>query len=554
MCGSQGSRRGTRNSMTARLALETLLQQLSDDALTDAQFDALAQMLERDETARREYLLWRDQEAQLYWDYSGVTTVAAGEDLPAPIDSGSGAAGRRPDWAGAPAVVRALVDHVRRSPASLSLSVAVATLAALLLIMAMVPVATEWNRPAADPQELPRREVYVARFVRSVDARWTTAEAFAALVRARRNGAAGSDASRLTGEHRGDAGPALLRQGTRLRAGQTLYLAAGVAEIAFAEGASVILEAPAMFVVQQRDRGKLVVGRLVATCSTLRSQGFEIITPLGKLVDLGTEFAVAVRPDGHTQVAVLEGLVAFHAQRASAPQSTSLIHAGETVSWKPNGAREASPAIAATPPTAFVRRQGGRWTGLKNIVADYRQDFKFGVQGSPTLSGRWRYLWNQHGPIGSAKHYADLVWNEKGVYASDAIEYPAPPPARFARLGRKTGHPGLGAQQPGSGGIDRFVIAAYTVESSGRYSLVNASVRREPKESNQHRALRALVFVDYQAPVFDATIPPATKRSLDDLRRGWAGRRCRQRYVLHQLQYHPQRFHSLSEPYDSKWF
>lgn len=97
-------------------------------------------------------------------------------------------------------------------------------------------------------------------------------------------------------------------EGDSLQAGGMLALQGGLAEIVFASGATVILEAPAIFEVIDGGTGKLGRGRLMATLE--RPTGpFAIHTPTAVVTDLGTQFGVEVDDRGKTDVRVFQGLV-----------------------------------------------------------------------------------------------------------------------------------------------------------------------------------------------------------------------------------------------------
>ncbi len=87
-----------------------------------------------------------------------------------------------------------------------------------------------------------------------------------------------------------------------------LRLAAGLVEIKFARGATVIVEGPADFEVLGPQHAFLHRGRVVTRIAQ-GTKGFVLESPRGRLVDQGTEFGVSVGPSGDTEVHVLEGKV-----------------------------------------------------------------------------------------------------------------------------------------------------------------------------------------------------------------------------------------------------
>jgi hypothetical protein len=116
-----------------------------------------------------------------------------------------------------------------------------------------------------------------------------------------------------------------------LQPGREYALVGGTIEVAFRSGALVLLEAPAAFEVSDPLRMTLKYGRGSVQVDE-RSKGFTIDTPLAKVVDRGTRFALDVGEGGETEVHVIEGaadLGALHLTRGEArrvgPQGTSEI-------------------------------------------------------------------------------------------------------------------------------------------------------------------------------------------------------------------------------------
>jgi hypothetical protein len=103
-----------------------------------------------------------------------------------------------------------------------------------------------------------------------------------------------------------------LRSGTRVR------LARGLAEVCFQCGARVVLEGPASLELLSGRSARLIQGKLTAHVLTPRA-GFEIVSPQGKVIDLGTEFGISVSDNGATEVYVFEGKVEALATKSKAP-------------------------------------------------------------------------------------------------------------------------------------------------------------------------------------------------------------------------------------------
>jgi hypothetical protein len=96
--------------------------------------------------------------------------------------------------------------------------------------------------------------------------------------------------------------------------GREYALVAGRAEIVFDSGAIVLLDAPAAFELRDRLRMTLKYGRGSVQVDE-RSKGFTVDTPLTRVVDRGTRFALDVGESGDTEVHVIEGAADLGATR-----------------------------------------------------------------------------------------------------------------------------------------------------------------------------------------------------------------------------------------------
>jgi len=114
----------------------------------------------------------------------------------------------------------------------------------------------------------------------------------------------------LTGEFEAAwaAGTLAPHRGAFLRAGRNLDLESGFAEVTFANGSRVLLEGPARFETTDADTARLRRGKLVASVGP-EAEGFTVLTPQLSIMDLGTEFAVAVDEHGVNEVHVFQGRV-----------------------------------------------------------------------------------------------------------------------------------------------------------------------------------------------------------------------------------------------------
>ena len=141
-----------------------------------------------------------------------------------------------------------------------------------------------------------------------------------------------------------------------MRAGSVLRVERGLAEIHFRSGARVVLEGPASLELLSANGARLLRGKLSAKVPE-PAVGFEILSPQGKVVDLGTEFGISVGDDGATDVSVFAGKVKASAGGEPvsliANQSARLDGTGVTV--QPGGADAFVRAIV--PPPVIVPRE-----------------------------------------------------------------------------------------------------------------------------------------------------------------------------------------------------
>ncbi len=140
-----------------------------------------------------------------------------------------------------------------------------------------------------------------------------------------------------------------------MRAGTVLRVERGLAEIHFRSGARVVLEGPASLELLSANGARLLRGKLSARVPG-SAVGFEVLSPRGKVVDLGTEFGVSVGDGGATDVRVFAGKVEASAGGApvslTANQSARLDGAGVTL--QPGGLDGFVRAIV--PPPVIVPR------------------------------------------------------------------------------------------------------------------------------------------------------------------------------------------------------
>jgi len=117
-----------------------------------------------------------------------------------------------------------------------------------------------------------------------------------------------------------------------------LSLDCGIAQLAFRNGARIVLEGKCGFEIIDETTVVLSHGKMWAHCP-MEARGFKVLTPDGReIVDLGTEFGVEVSPTGETDVHVFDGLVDV----VDPATGTRQIEAGEALRWTGEGVSASS--------------------------------------------------------------------------------------------------------------------------------------------------------------------------------------------------------------------
>jgi hypothetical protein len=155
---------------------------------------------------------------------------------------------------------------------------------------------------------------------------------------------------------------AAISAGDAMEAGRALSLRSGCAQLTFAGGAMVIVEAPARLTLDSPAALTLTEGRLSAIVS---GGGFTVRTPAATVLDLGTDFGVSTAQSGSTDVEVFKGKVQASTRLGAAGgQSPLVLTEGQAamvsldaVTLDPNGAM----------PQRFIRGLS-RASGVLDVV------------------------------------------------------------------------------------------------------------------------------------------------------------------------------------------
>jgi hypothetical protein len=110
-----------------------------------------------------------------------------------------------------------------------------------------------------------------------------------------------------------------------------IELLSGSVELLFGSGGVAVIEGPAVFEPIAGDTLHVTQGSVRCRCPQPGSE-LRVETPKGTVTDLGTEFAMSIRPDMPLRVGVIEGRV-----RLDLATSTQVMAAGEAVSVDGDG-------------------------------------------------------------------------------------------------------------------------------------------------------------------------------------------------------------------------
>ena len=271
----------------------------------------LEERLASDAEARQQYIEYLDMHARLYWDRrspalaaSLLTAFETQEVDMASICRSRAAAvqARRASERTSP--IRSLVR--RASPIRIGAGVAAVALLALAIVWGMH---RNWTLFPTSEDGGPKPGSGIARQNPPGN------DALSAPV-AESDAPAVAELSRLA-EVRWTDSHCSFSPGDKLRAGQILRLASGVAEIRFSVGVRMVVQAPAVLEIESAKSARLERGKLSAEITTVAARGFQIKTPESTFVDQGTEFGVEVSPDGNSRVHVFKGEVDVQQAAAS---------------------------------------------------------------------------------------------------------------------------------------------------------------------------------------------------------------------------------------------
>ncbi|MGI9243413.1 MAG: LamG-like jellyroll fold domain-containing protein [Verrucomicrobiales bacterium] len=154
-----------------------------------------------------------------------------------------------------------------------------------------------------------------------------------------------------------------------LRAGQTippglLEWDAGLLQLEFYGGATLVVEGPAEIEVLDESRVVCRLGRLRAHVPD-QARGFAVLAPSFELVDLGTEFGLDIEGDGAAEIHVFDGKVELYEADSNRSQSSRReLNAGDALTVDRDGTSK---------PTAVRDADFITPTGLSQLTDARRQ-------------------------------------------------------------------------------------------------------------------------------------------------------------------------------------
>lgn len=160
----------------------------------------------------------------------------------------------------------------------------------------------------------------------------------------------------------GQIGAAL---GSHAQTGQLFDLRAGMVQFTYDTGAKVVLEGPTQFRITSSNSGRLQAGKLTANVPAT-ARGFTVETKHGRVIDLGTRFAVEVSPQGKTAVHCFRGEVVY----VSPKIETVRLEAGQAIEHAGGSSRKI--VVNAGAFVHDLRLQGHLQQDTQGLVVDAR--------------------------------------------------------------------------------------------------------------------------------------------------------------------------------------
>ena len=305
------------NELTPLEEMGLLAAALCDGHITSTEARRLEGLACQSKEARRFLMHYIQLHGELYWDNAADTRVEGSCPIEQMFDADT------PRRSVIPTLNRSAEPTVARRFRRRAI-VAGAAAAAVILAAVSIGLLDRDGKQVVQPGPPPVR--HVARLGATFEAQWVMP---------------GPDTAIPTG--------------AKLVAGRRLELGRGLAEISFNSGAGIILEGPAVFEPTSENGGVLHSGKLAANVPA-GAAGFSVHTPSAMIVDLGTEFGVAVEADGTSEVQVFSGSVEISPDSPKGDDSSACqVHHGQIARIGPSAASVDDVVHLASANHRFVR-------------------------------------------------------------------------------------------------------------------------------------------------------------------------------------------------------
>ncbi len=282
--------------------LEGLFNRLADGLASEADERTLAELLRVSSEARRAYREFIALHSALHWDY----VAAAGPELSPPPDAPTPRPTTRAGWFAA---------------FGAGVLLAGAAAVALFLLRPVPPVAPEQSASPPKP-DAPKADRVAALLVDGVGAEFA---------------------------------PGRAPDGVRFGPGE-YELVKGIVHLRFAQGADMVLVAPARIEVTDAQRTRLVQGQ-VRVIAPPTAKGFTVATRAADYVDLGTEFGLRVDPaSGASDLYVFDGQVDVTDPQSGAVRSVMGGKSARSVAGRPADAPPLKEGDFPTPGSIGLKR------------------------------------------------------------------------------------------------------------------------------------------------------------------------------------------------------
>jgi len=300
--------------------LDELLERLCEDQLDGVEFDELARLLTESPENRTRYLDYIELHSALW---QGLSTGQPDLTASVPCTVAAEQVANGPNVTSCP-TVRPIRSVLLVAAGACAMAVSILVIVGLFRLTSGQATTTPPSHIAGDivPEAT---DDGIAVLTRAAGVQWTSEASFAV----------------------GDTVPP-----------GEIAIGAGLLELEFYSGAALILEGPAELNLVSKELCLCRSGK-VRVHVPRQARGFTVLSPNVKLVDLGTEFGMEVKPSVKTEVHVFEGKVELYPSGNQNAQDTGEeITAGEAVCIRQSGESHTleSQASRFVSPTELDRR------------------------------------------------------------------------------------------------------------------------------------------------------------------------------------------------------